>query len=55
MESTAHNGALFARQEVNGLKRENAMLRARIAKLERIGEGLTPGNARLFCHLMQRP
>ena len=44
MESAAHNGALYARQEVNGLKRENAMLRARIARLESIG-GFGSANA----------
>lgn len=38
MESTAHNGELYARQEAAGLKRENAMLRTRIARLERIGD-----------------
>lgn len=37
LESTAHNGALYARQEADGLKRENAMLRARIARLEKTG------------------
>lgn len=37
MESTAHNGAMYARQEADGLKRENAMLRARIARLEKTG------------------
>lgn len=35
--TTAHNGEMYARQEANGLKRENAMLRARIARLESIG------------------
>lgn len=38
LETTAHNGALLARQEVAGLQRENAGLRVRIARLERIGD-----------------
>ena len=38
IESTAHNAAMYARQEVDGLKRENAGLRVRIARLERIGD-----------------
>lgn len=31
------NGEQFARREVDGLKRENAMLRTRIARLEALG------------------
>lgn len=37
-ETTAHNGAMLARQEVAGLQRENAGLRVRIARLEAIGD-----------------
>lgn len=37
LETTAHNGEQYARQEVDGLRRENAMLRARIGRLERLG------------------
>lgn len=33
----AHNGEMYARQEADCLRRENAMLRARIARLETIG------------------
>lgn len=35
--TTAHNGEMFARQEVEGLKRTNAALRVRIARLEALG------------------
>lgn len=38
MQTTAHNGELYARQLAQSLTRENAMLRARIARLERIGD-----------------
>lgn len=38
LETTAHNGALYARQEAQGLARENATLRTRIARLEAIGD-----------------
>jgi hypothetical protein len=37
VNTTAHNGAMYARQEVCGLKAENAMLHARIARLEGLG------------------
>lgn len=37
LETTAHNGALHARQHAASLERENASLRSRIARLERIG------------------
>lgn len=37
IETTAHNGAMYARQQVAGLERENAMLRARIKRLEDFG------------------
>ena len=36
--STAHNGAMYARAEVDGLKRENSMLRGRIERLELLGD-----------------
>lgn len=42
--TTAHNGAMYAQQEAHGLKRENAMLRARIARLEALG-GFGSANA----------
>lgn len=38
LDTTAHNGAMYGRQLVQGLERENASLRARIARLERIGQ-----------------
>lgn len=37
IHSTAHNEAVLYRQQVGGLQRENAMLRARVARLERLG------------------
>lgn len=37
LDSTAHNGAMYTSGQVQGLERENAALRARIARLERIG------------------
>lgn len=37
LSSTAQNGAMYARREVDGLKRENATLRGRIARLEALG------------------
>lgn len=36
--TTAHNGRMYAENEVRGLKRENAMLRTRIERLEKIGD-----------------
>lgn len=38
LETTAHNGHALAVRQVQGLERENAMLRTRIARLERIGQ-----------------
>lgn len=38
LETTAHNTAMVYRNQVQGLERENAMLRARIARLERTGQ-----------------
>jgi transcriptional regulator with XRE-family HTH domain len=38
MYTTAHNEALFARQELEGLKREKAALLLRIARLEATGD-----------------
>jgi len=38
LESTAHNGHLIERQRSQALERENAGLRVRIARLERIGD-----------------
>ena len=38
LATTSHNEALYARQEVAGLQRENAMLRTRIARLESLGD-----------------
>lgn len=38
MYATAHNGELFARQKANALERENAALRVRVARLERLGD-----------------
>jgi hypothetical protein len=38
VHTTAHNGEMYARAQVQGLERENAMLRARIARLESIGD-----------------
>lgn len=38
VHTTAHNGEMYARAQVQGLERENAMLRARIARLENIGD-----------------
>lgn len=35
--TTAHNGEMFARQEADSLKRTNAALRVRIARLEALG------------------
>ena len=35
--TTAHNGEIFARQECDSLKRTNAALRVRIARLEALG------------------
>lgn len=35
--TTAHNGEMFQRQVADGLKRENAALRVRIARLEALG------------------
>ena len=37
MYTTAHNDAMYARNENTSLKRENAALRVRIARLEAIG------------------
>jgi len=36
--STAHNGAIYARGLADSLARENAALRARIARLEALGD-----------------
>lgn len=38
MYTTAHNGELFARQEVDALKRTNAALRLRIERLEALSD-----------------
>lgn len=38
METTAHNGFMIERQWRQALERENAGLRTRIARLERIGD-----------------
>lgn len=38
VNTTAHNGHMYARREVDGLRRENAMLRRRIARLEATGD-----------------
>ena len=37
MHATAHNGEMFARQVADSLRRENAALRVRVARLERLG------------------
>lgn len=37
INSTAQNGEMYARLEVQGLTKENAMLRARIDRLEKTG------------------
>lgn len=44
LESTAHNGEACARRHAESLQRENAMLRARIARLEALG-GFGSANA----------
>lgn len=38
IHSTAVNGRMYAEQMISGLNSENAMLRARIARLEKIGD-----------------
>lgn len=38
VHTTAHNGEMYAKAHVQGLERENAMLRDRIARLESIGD-----------------
>ena len=38
MYTTVHNEAMFARQEVDSLKRTNSALRLRIERLERLGD-----------------
>lgn len=37
LDTTAHNEAMYARAQVQGLERECAMLRGRIARLEALG------------------
>lgn len=36
--TTAHNGRMYAENQVRGLQAENATLRTRIARLEKIGD-----------------
>lgn len=38
MHATAHNGEMYARQLADTLGRENAALRVRVARLERLGD-----------------
>lgn len=43
VHTTAHNGEMFQRQKAQGLERENASLRARIARLEALAAA-APGD-----------
>ena len=45
LETTAYNGAMFSRREVESLRNENIRLKARIAYLERLSVGGHFGSA----------